>query len=111
MSVDSYDQAAKMEQQTHLERQMTSGGHIAETSQPQLPVYHRKLANPTPLGLLSFATGIFFISCIGVGARGIAINNMIIAVMIFYGGVCQFSQLALFLALPLPLYTSRNDVS
>ncbi|MCJ1305790.1 hypothetical protein MMC08_008606, partial [Hypocenomyce scalaris] len=80
MSADSYNQAAKMEQQPHLEHQMTAGGHIAETSQPQLPIYHRKLANPTPLGLLSFATGIFFISCVGVGARGITINNMLIAI-------------------------------
>ncbi len=31
-----------------------------------------------------------FISCIGVGARGITISNMLIAVMIFYGGICQF---------------------
>jgi len=91
MSSDSsYQNGGKMEQAIQLERATTAGGHVADSSQPILPVYHRKLANPTPLGLLSFATGIFFISCIGVGARGIHTSNMLIAVMIFYGGVCQF---------------------
>jgi succinate-acetate transporter protein len=91
MSADDLEKggAQRME---HLQRQITAGGHIADTSQPILPVFHRKLANPTPLGLLSFATGIFFISCIGVHARGVTIGNMLIAVMIFYGGTCQFSK-------------------
>jgi len=90
MSSDSYENAGKMESSKHLERQMTAGGHIADTSQPVLPVFHRKLGNPTPLGLLSFATGIFFISLIGVRARGVHTGNILIAVMIFYGGICQF---------------------
>ena len=41
----------------HLERARTAGGHIEDRSQPALPVIHRRLANPAPLGLLSFATG------------------------------------------------------
>lgn len=40
-----------------IEQTRTAGGHIEDRSQPALPVYHRKLANPAPLGLLSFATG------------------------------------------------------
>ena len=90
MSSSSDIEKAAAGSQIQLQRQITAGGHIADTSQPILPVVHRKLANPTPLGLLSFATGIFFISCIGVQARGVTISNMLIAVMIFYGGVCQF---------------------
>jgi len=87
MSETSYQQAGKMESEhlERIERQMTAGGHEIDTSQPLLPIYHRKLANPTPLGLFSFATGIFFISCMGVQARGVTINNMMIAFMIFYG--------------------------
>jgi succinate-acetate transporter protein len=41
----------------HLDRARTAGGHIEDRSQPALPVVHRRLANPAPLGLLSFATG------------------------------------------------------
>jgi len=89
-SIDDLEKAGSIEHAVQLERQRTAGGHIADNSQPILPVFHRKLANPTPLGLLSFATGIFFISCIGVQARGVTIGNMLIAVMIFYGGICQF---------------------
>jgi uncharacterized protein len=91
MSADDLEKG-RAHQMEHLQRQTTAGGHIADSSQPILPVFHRKLANPTPLGLLSFATGIFFISCIGVHARGVTIGNMLIAVMIFYGGTCQFSK-------------------
>ncbi|CEI70853.1 unnamed protein product [Fusarium venenatum] len=36
----------------------TAGGHIEDRGQPALPVVHRRFANPSPLGLLSFATGI-----------------------------------------------------
>jgi succinate-acetate transporter protein len=41
----------------HLERLHTAGGHVDDRSQPSLPVYHRKFASPSPLGLISFATG------------------------------------------------------
>lgn len=41
----------------HLERLHTAGGHINDRSQPALPVYHRSFASPSPLGLISFATG------------------------------------------------------
>lgn len=60
-----------------LERLRTAGGHVADTSQPALPIVHRKLANPAPLGLLSFATGMFLISTYGVHARGVPNSNML----------------------------------
>jgi succinate-acetate transporter protein len=91
-STASFHSTDKVERADHLERQRAASGHIADSSQPVLPVYHRKLANPTPLSLLSFATEIFFISCIGVNTRGVATSNMLIAVMIFYGGIAQYSE-------------------
>lgn len=73
-----------------LEKLRTANGHIASTDQPSLPVVHRRLANPAPLGLLSFATGIFLISVLGVHARGIQTPNVLVGVLMFFGGVCQF---------------------
>lgn len=72
-----------------LERLQTPGGHIVSTEQPSLPVIHRRLANPAPLGLLSFATGIFLISILGVQARGIQTPNILVGVLISFGGICQ----------------------
>ncbi|KAK3943407.1 GPR1/FUN34/yaaH family-domain-containing protein [Diplogelasinospora grovesii] len=74
----------------HLDRARTAGGHIEDRSQPALPVVHRRLANPAPLGLLSFATGMFLISSFGVQARGIQTPNVLISVLIFFGGIGQY---------------------
>ncbi|KPI42275.1 Ammonia transport outward protein 2 [Cyphellophora attinorum] len=74
----------------NLERQRTAGGHVDDRSQPSLPVVHRTFANPAPLGLLSFATGIFLISIFGVHARDLTTPNVLIGVLMFFGGVCQF---------------------
>ena len=62
---DSYDHANKMEaangaSAAQLERLKTAGGHVNDRTQPSLPVVHRSFANPAPLGLLSFATGMDF---------------------------------------------------
>jgi hypothetical protein len=67
MSISTYDHANKLEESnsSHLEHIRTAGGYIDDRSQPALPVVHRSLANPAPLGLLSFATGIFLISMLG----------------------------------------------
>jgi hypothetical protein len=85
-SVDSAEKAMA----SSLERQHTAGGHIDDRSQPALPVVHRTFANPAPLGLLSFATGIFLISMFGVHARDLTTPNVLIGVLMFFGGVCQF---------------------
>jgi hypothetical protein len=90
---ETYDHASKVEANgahEHLERLRTAGGHAADRDQPSLPVVHRTFANPAPLGLLSFATGIFLISILGVHARGIQTPNVMIGVLMFFGGVCQF---------------------
>jgi succinate-acetate transporter protein len=101
--------------QEQLEKLQTAGGHPNDRTQPSLPVVHRSFANPAPLGLLSFATGeflslqrsaiilqiisgfisnlligIFLISIFGVQVRGVATPNVLIGVLIFFGGVCQF---------------------
>ncbi|KAM0449302.1 hypothetical protein ACHAO4_007649 [Trichoderma viride] len=73
-----------------LERLRTKGGHIDNRDQPSLPVIHRSFANPAPLGLLSFATGVFLLSLLGVHARGIVQKNILVGVFVFFGGVCQF---------------------
>ena len=70
---------------TELEAQRTN-----DSSQPALPVYHRRLANPAPLGLLSFATSVFLVSITGVGTRGVEAPNIIITTLMFFGGVCQY---------------------
>jgi hypothetical protein len=92
-ATETYDRIPKIEQNgdiQHLERLRTAGGHIDDRSQPSLPVVHRSFANPAPLGLLSLATGIFLISILGVHARGIQTPNVLVGVLLFFGGVCQF---------------------
>jgi hypothetical protein len=36
-----------------ISRFITPGGHPMDNSQPAFPVFHRKFANPAPLGLMS----------------------------------------------------------
>ncbi|KAJ4325222.1 hypothetical protein N0V84_003604 [Fusarium piperis] len=66
------------------------GGHVEDRTQPYLPVVHRRFANPSPLGLLYFATGIFLISSFGVHAGGIQTLNVMISVLISSGGIGQY---------------------
>ncbi|KAL4939356.1 hypothetical protein BDV06DRAFT_214372 [Aspergillus oleicola] len=58
--------------------------------QHPLPAGYRSLANPSPLGLLSFATGIFLLAMLGVHTRSIKQPNMAVGVLLCFGGVCQF---------------------
>jgi succinate-acetate transporter protein len=91
--VDVYDSAEKggeVPKSQSLKIIRTKGGHIDDRDQPSLPVVHRSFANPAPLGLLSFATGMFLISILGVHARGIPVNNIMFGVLMCFGGVCQF---------------------
>jgi succinate-acetate transporter protein len=91
--IDAYDHAEKGEDvpNSHsIEKIRTKGGHVDDRGQPSLPIVHRSFANPSPLGLLSFATGMFLISVLGVHARGLEANNIMFGVLIFFGGVCQF---------------------
>ena len=70
--------------------QRTKNDDRLDSSQPGMPIYHRRLANPAPLGLLSFATSVFLVSITGMGTRGVEAPNIIITTMVFFGGVCQY---------------------
>ncbi|QRV75638.1 glyoxylate pathway regulator [Ceratobasidium sp. AG-Ba] len=58
-------------------------------SQPAFPQYHRKFANPGPLGLFAFASTILILSLFNVGARGITVTNAILGMALAVGGLCQ----------------------
>ncbi|KAI1077612.1 GPR1/FUN34/yaaH family-domain-containing protein [Whalleya microplaca] len=49
----------------------------------------RKLANPAPLGLSAFALTTFVLSLVNVGARGISVPNVALALAYGYGGLVQ----------------------
>lgn len=70
-------------------RFITPGGNPIDNSQPAFPVYHRKFANPSPLGLMSFATTTFVLSMFNVSARGVTTPNVILGLAIGYGGLVQ----------------------
>ncbi|GAA5832267.1 hypothetical protein JCM3766R1_002358 [Sporobolomyces carnicolor] len=71
-------------------RVLTPGGHTLDRSQPAFPVFHRKFANPAPLGLSGFALTTFMLSLINLSARGVTVPNVVVGPAIFYGGVVQF---------------------
>jgi len=62
--------------------------YTSET-QPAFPIYHRRLANPSPLGLYSFASTTLMLSLINVGARGLSVPNAVVGMAFGYGGLCQ----------------------
>jgi len=69
---------------------LSAGGHPQDNSQPAFPVYHRRFANPAPLGLFGFAATTFVLSLYNVGARGVAAPNAVVGLAIGYGGLAQF---------------------
>ena len=104
-------------QDTDIERANQPAIRYPSTrSQPPLPPSPttRKIANASPLGLLAFATsttplsssllfsplppthtltyppGMFLMSAYGVHARAISTPNLLLGVLIFFGGICQF---------------------
>ncbi|KAG9007358.1 hypothetical protein FRB94_014385 [Tulasnella sp. JGI-2019a] len=69
--------------------QLNGNGSSADVSQPGFPTYHRKFANPGPLGLFSFASTTLILSFFNLGARGIATPNLIVGMAIGLGGFVQ----------------------
>ncbi|CAD6888740.1 unnamed protein product [Tilletia controversa] len=69
---------------------LTAGGHPLDTSQPGFPVYHRKFANPAPLGLFGFALTTYVLSMYNVQARGVTEPNVVVGLALGYGGLAQF---------------------
>ncbi|KWU41226.1 hypothetical protein RHOSPDRAFT_37255 [Rhodotorula sp. JG-1b] len=70
-------------------RNVTPGGHPLDRSQPAFPVYHRRFANPAPLGLCGFALTTFMLSLINVNTRGVNVPNVVVGPALFYGGLAQ----------------------
>ncbi|SCO92478.1 related to Y.lipolytica glyoxylate pathway regulator GPR1 [Fusarium oxysporum] len=61
-----------------------------QASPTPLVVYGpRKFANPSPLGLCSFAATTFVLSCINMNVRGETIPNIAIPLAFAYGGLIQ----------------------
>ncbi|WWC64137.1 uncharacterized protein I303_106745 [Kwoniella dejecticola CBS 10117] len=72
-----------------MARFITPGGHPVDTSQPAFPVFHRKFANPAPLGLLAFAGTTLLLSFFNVSTRGVTVPNVILGMALGYGGLVQ----------------------
>jgi len=66
-----------------------SSQSLNDNSQPAFPVYHRKFANPAPLGLSAFALTTFFLSMVNVQARGVETPNLVVGIGLAYGGLVQ----------------------
>lgn len=61
-----------------------------EKSQPGFSNYNRRIANPAPLGLLSFATTTWIISLFLVQTRHVYVTNLSLAMALAVGGLTQF---------------------
>jgi len=73
-----------------LNHAVTPGGHAVDNSQPAFPVYHRRFANPAPLGLFAFATTTFVLSMANVNTRGLnPVPNIVVGMAFGYGGLAQ----------------------
>ncbi|KAM0792029.1 hypothetical protein ACM66B_006256 [Microbotryomycetes sp. NB124-2] len=70
-------------------RNITPGGHPLDQTQPAFPVYHRKFANPAPLGLCGFALTTFMLSLINMQTRGVTVPNIVVGPALWYGGLAQ----------------------
>ena len=53
------------------------------------PVKDRKFANPAPLGLCAFALTTFVLGLINMGAKGVNVPNIVVALAFGYGGLVQ----------------------
>jgi len=53
------------------------------------PTQFRKLANPAPLGLFSFASTTLILSLVNVNAHNVTIPNVVVGMALFVGGLCQ----------------------
>jgi len=72
-----------------VNRAITPGGHPLDQTQPAFPVYHRRFANPAPLGLCSFALTTLVLSLVNVQARHVKTPNLVLSLAFGYGGLVQ----------------------
>ncbi|GAA5853190.1 hypothetical protein JCM5353_002797 [Sporobolomyces roseus] len=73
----------------HDNRNITPGGHPLDRSQPAFPTYHRRFANPAPLGLSAFGLTTFMLSLINLSTRGVVVPNVVVGPAMWYGGLAQ----------------------
>lgn len=73
----------------YVNRAVTPGGHPADSSQPAFPVFHRKLGNPAPLGLLAFGLTTFVLSMYNARIRNVTEPNVILGLALGFGGLGQ----------------------
>lgn len=65
-------------------------GHYANDDLLAIGGGHRKLANPLPLGAMSFATTTLVLSLYNLQVRSITVPNAVLTFSLFYGGFTQF---------------------
>lgn len=59
-------------------------------AEPGFPVYHRRIANPGPLGLFAQATSLFLWGLYIVHARGVTESSFFLGMALSVGGIVQF---------------------
>ncbi|CUA71395.1 hypothetical protein RSOLAG22IIIB_04610 [Rhizoctonia solani] len=62
---------------------------ISHDTQRAFPVYHRKLGNPAPLGLISFASTTLMLSLYNIQTRHITVPNVVVGMAFGVGGLTQ----------------------
>ncbi|KAG8695410.1 hypothetical protein FRC08_007850 [Ceratobasidium sp. 394] len=62
---------------------------ITMDTQRAFPVYHRKLGNPAPLGLISFAATTLILSLYNIQTRHITVPNAVVGMAFGVGGLTQ----------------------
>jgi len=62
---------------------------LTTETQAGFPVYHRKLGNPSPLGLYSFASTTLILSLFNAQARHINTPNVVVGMTLGVGGLVQ----------------------
>ncbi|WVQ80135.1 hypothetical protein IAT38_002237 [Cryptococcus sp. DSM 104549] len=72
-----------------MSRFITPGGNPIDYSQPGFPVFHRKFANPSALGLMAFSASAFCLNLYNLQVRGVDKNNVILGMALGYGGIGQ----------------------
>lgn len=87
---NSYHSGEKLQGGTDMTRTITPGGHFANEDLLAVGGGHRKLANPLPLGAMSFATTTLVLSLYNLGVQGITVPNAVLTFALFYGGLTQF---------------------
>ncbi|EJT99133.1 hypothetical protein DACRYDRAFT_24182 [Dacryopinax primogenitus] len=73
----------------HLYNGANLGRTLTTETQPAFPIYHRRLGNPAPLGLWSFASTTLLLSLVNVSARNVTVPNIVVGMALGVGGLCQ----------------------